>query len=96
MTLEELKSFEASHPQYAPLFVPVIKEFDKIAKEEFEKAFKAIDERAKALREEHTAKYNVPAEDANAIADAMNTFVKQANDDFVKNFRSFFEKHRPE
>ena len=95
MTLEELKAFEASHPQYAPLFTPIMTEFDKIAKEEFGKAFKAIDERSKAAKDAHVAKYNVPEEDAKVISEAMITFAKQINDDFRKNVRGFFEKYKP-
>ena len=95
MTLEELKAFEAAHPEYAPLFGQIMKEFDKLVKEEFGKAFRAIDERAKACKEEHVAKYNVPEEDAKVLAEAMLAFSKQVNEDFKKNVRGFFEKHRP-
>ena len=95
MKLEELKAFEAAHPEYKPLFRPIMTEFDRIAKEEFEKAFKAIDERMLALRKEHVEKYHVPEEDVKVIVDSMNEFVKQINADFRKNVHMFFEQNKP-
>ncbi len=95
MKLEELKAFEAAHPEYKPLFRPIMTEFDRIAKEEFAKAFKAIDERFQALRKEHVEKYHVPEEDAKFINDAEHEFIKQIDADFRKNVHLFFEKNKP-
>ena len=96
MTLEELKEFEAAHPEYKSLFVPILKEFDRIAKEEFEKAFNSINSRLKALSDEHITKYNVSEADAKILNDAMNTFVKQVDADMKNHTKAFFEKNKPQ
>lgn len=96
MTLEELKAFEAEHPEYKSLFVPILKEFDRIAKEEFGKAFESINARVKALSDEHLTKYNVPKADAKVVKEAINEFVKQVDADMKKKAVDFFEKHKPE
>lgn len=93
MTLEELKEFEKTHPEYKELFKPILTEFDKIAKEEFAKAFKAIDERLKAIRQENIAKYNTPKEDAEVIGEALNGLMKQIDNDVKKNVRAQFAKY---
>lgn len=94
MTLEELKAFELEHPEYKPLFYPVMTGFDEIAREEFSKAFKAIDQRLIALKNEHVAKYNMPEEEAKFLAEAFMEFLKQVDKDYRKNVRLFFENHQ--
>ena len=85
MTLEELKAFEASHPQYAPLFPLIMKEFDATVKEEMGKAFAAINEKMKKRAIETSSGHNVPEEDFKVISEAFTAFLKQVNADYVKN-----------
>ena len=68
--------------------------FDQIAREEFSKALKAIDERMAALRQEHVNKHHMPAEDAQVIADAWMEFMNQVDRDFRKNVGLFFADHQ--
>ena len=94
MTLEELKKFESSHPQYARLFPMIMKEFDGVAREEFAKAFKAINERMKARMNEVNGKYHTPEADAKVVNDALTEFLKQLDTDFKKNVKEQFAKYQ--
>lgn len=94
MTLEELKAFELSHPEYKQLFRPMMTAFDQIAREEFARAFKAINDRLAVIQEEHIEKYQMSSEDAKVLSDAWTSFLMQADKDFRKNVKVFFEKNQ--
>ena len=94
MNLEDLKAFEASHPQYAPLFPMIMKEFDSTVKEEFGKAFKAINERMKARSEETSRAHQVPEEDVKVVNEAFTEFLKQLNADIVRNVGEQFRRYK--
>ena len=90
MTLEELKAFEASHPQYAPLFPLIMKEFDATVKEEMGKAFAAINEKMKKRAVETSQAHNVPEEDIKVVSEAFTAFLKQVNADYVNKTQKQF------
>ena len=94
MTLEELKAFEKSHPQYAHLFPMLMKEFDAIAREEFGKAFRTINERAAQRAKETSGQHAVPEEDIKAVNEAFQAFLKQVNSDFMKNVEQQFARYQ--
>ncbi len=95
MTLEELKAFEKAHPEYAPLFRPIMAGFDNVAREEFEKAFKAIYARFDETKKEHLEKHPIPEEDAKMLVGAINEFINQVDKDFRKSVHKFFEENKP-
>ena len=94
MTQEELKAFELAHPEYKDLFRPMMAGFDAIAREEFGKAFKAIDERLLAVRKEHVEKYHMPEEDAKFLCEAWMAFMNQFDKDLKNNIKLYFEKNK--
>ena len=96
MTLEELRALEAAHPEYKALFPMIMKEFDEAAREEFGKAFAAINERMQKRCAETSAAHNVPEEDVKAFSEAFTDFLKQVNDNFVKNVGEQFRKNAPQ
>jgi len=95
MTPEELKAFELEHPEYKPLFRPIMTGFNQIVREEFSRTFKAIDQRLLALKNEHIAKFNMPEEDAKVLSEAFLQFMNQVDRDFKKDFMLYFESHFP-
>ncbi|MBR2794534.1 MAG: hypothetical protein IKE16_07800 [Solobacterium sp.] len=95
MTPEELRAFELEHPEYRKLFYPMLAGFNEIVREEFSKAFKAIDERLTATKIEHVKKYNMPEEDAKILSEAFIDFLKQADSDFREYAMSYYESKLP-
>lgn len=93
MTLDELKEFEASHPQYKPFLGPIMKEIDQTCREEFGKAFRAINERLKARQDETNRKYNVPREDAELINEALTQLMHQIDDNIKANVHEQFQRY---
>ena len=93
MTLDELKEFEASHPQYKPFFGPIMKEIEQTCREEFGKAFRTINERMKVRQDENNRKYNVPREDAELINEALNQLMHQIDDNIKANVHEQFQRY---
>ena len=94
MTLEELKEFEKTHSEYGEQFPRIMGEFNEVCKEEFSKAFKAINERMKARQEETTKQFHVPEEEYVVANEAFTEFLKQVNADFIKNFKIQFSRNQ--